>query len=562
MICSNCGKEISAEAKFCINCGSKVEKIENIPQSETILDDGSEKTVYLPSEEAAGSADDSVNTNTAFFGDEKTVLLDEEPADTNSAFFGDEKTVLLDEEPADTNSAFFGDEQTVLLDEEPADTNSAFFGDEKTVLLDEEPADTNSAFFGDEKTVLLDEEPDDTNSAFFGDEKTVLLDEEVPAENDSVFFGNDKTALLNEEAQPEPVQNYSQPQHQQPVQNYSQPQQYGGYVNPDMGAVPPVPAPVPQKEASVKVGKGRIFGASVVAVFAILFLIVVNVLVCCKIGLSGGTLRKRVEKLNLNTVFNAELDGRDVSENIYNSVGFRTVSDGNADISDFKEYIKNTDFLEYAGANIENYADYIIDGKGDDPSINSEDITYDFFAENNDAADDAFGYKLRKDDLKKIRKNLESEGVDEALSVKEWKKEIGIDPKNVSYVVSYIMIGIVSALVLIMLIWIVIIVDKTGRHVMKFFGNILFISGIVIFLCGAAVTGGAMIAFSLTSNVVFYLISNILLTFGILALIIGFSELVIGLIFKKIGKALKKKKKLADASRPVNQNPAPAVMYN
>ena len=553
MICRNCGKELGEEAKFCINCGTKVEKTDDIPQSDTILDEGTEKTVYLPEEEPA-------ETNTAFFGDDKTVLLDEEPAETNTAFFGDDKTVLLDEEPAETNTAFFGDDKTVLLDEESAGTNTAFFGDDKTVLLDEESAGTNTAFSGDDKTVLLDEEPAGTNTAFFGDDKTVLLDEESAGTN-TAFSGDDKTVMQNEEvpsekdsvffgdnnrypeAQPQPVQNYSQQQYQQPVQNYSQQQQYGGYVNPDMGAVPPMPAPVPQKEASAKVGKGRIFGASIVAFFAILFLIVVNVLVCCKIGLSGGTLRKRVEKLNVNTFLNAELDGKDVSENIYNSVGFRTVSDGNADISDFKEYIKNSDILEYAGDNIENYADYIINGNGDDPSINSEDITYDFFAENNDAADDAFGYEFRKDDLKKIRKNLESEGVDEALSVKEWKKEIGIDPKNVSYAVSYITIGIVSALVLIMLIWIVIIVDKKGRHVMKFFGNVLFISGLVIFLCGAAVTGGAMIAFSLTSNVVFYLISNILLTFGILALIIGFSEIVFGLIFKKIGKALKNKSK-------------------
>ena len=513
MICRNCGKELGEEAKFCINCGTKVEKTDDIPQSDTILDEGTEKTVYLP---------------------------EEEPAETNTAFFGDDKTVLLDEEPAETNTAFFGDDKTVLLDEEPAETNTAFFGDDKTVLLDEESAGTNTAFFGDDKTVLLDEESAGTNTAFSGDDKTVMQNEEVPSEKDSVFFGDNNRYP---EAQPQPVQNYSQQQYQQPVQNYSQQQQYGGYVNPDMGAVPPMPAPVPQKEASAKVGKGRIFGASIVAFFAILFLIVVNVLVCCKIGLSGGTLRKRVEKLNVNTFLNAELDGKDVSENIYNSVGFRTVSDGNADISDFKEYIKNSDILEYAGDNIENYADYIINGNGDDPSINSEDITYDFFAENNDAADDAFGYEFRKDDLKKIRKNLESEGVDEALSVKEWKKEIGIDPKNVSYAVSYITIGIVSALVLIMLIWIVIIVDKKGRHVMKFFGNVLFISGLVIFLCGAAVTGGAMIAFSLTSNVVFYLISNILLTFGILALIIGFSEIVFGLIFKKIGKALKNKSK-------------------
>lgn len=495
MICSKCGKELNDDAKFCTDCGAKVEKTNDIPQSGTIFDDDSETTVHLPEEEAPAGAD-----------------------------------------------------------EIPADD------------LSDAPAETDTDFLGEEKTVLPDEEPADADMTFLADENTVLPEEEAPKEQVQNFIPEQPEPIQNFiPEQPEPIQNFAPVQPEPPVQNYSQQTIYGGYGNPDMGAVPPMPMPMPvpqQKAAPVKVGKGRIFGASVVAFFAIIFLLAVSMLTCLKLGLSGETLRKRVGKINLNTVFNAELDGKDVSENLYNSLGFGTVTHGNASAGDLKDYIKESDFLEYAGENIENYADYIIGGEGKDPSITAEDITYDFFAENNDAAEEVFGYELRKDDLKTIRKNLEKEGVDEALSVKEWKNEIGVNPKNISYIVSYIMIGIVAALVLILLIWIVIIVDKTGRHVMSFFGNILFMSGLVVLLCGAAVTAGSMIAFSLTSNVVFYLASNILLPFGILALIVGFAELVIGLIFKKIGKALKNKKKLADARKPVNQNPVPAMMYN
>jgi len=498
MVCSNCGKELNDDAKFCTNCGTKVEKANDIYQPETSFDDGAEKNVDLPEEKA----------------------------------------------PA------------VTADEMPADD------------LSDAPAETDTDFLEEEKTILPDEEPADTDMTFLADENTVLPEEEAPKEQVQDFIPVQPEPPVQDYApvQPEPpVQNYAPVQPEPPVQNYSQQTIYGGYGNPDMGAVPPVPMPMPvpeQKAAPVKVGKGRIFGASVVAFFAIILLLAVSMLTCLKLGLSGKILRNRVEDINLNTVFNAELDGKDVSENLYNSLGFGTVTHGNASAGDLKDYIKESDFLEYAGENIENYADYILSGKGKDPSITAEDITYDFFAENNDAAEDVFGYELRKDDLKTIRKNLEKEGVDEALSVNEWEKKMGVDPKNISYIVSYIMIGIVAALVLILLIWIVIIVDKTGRHVMSLFGNIMFISGLVVFLCGAAVTAGSMIAFSLTSNVVFYLASNILLPFGILALIVGFAELVIGLIFKKIGKALKNKKKLADARKPVNQNPVPAMMYN
>jgi len=561
MICSKCGKELNDDAKFCTNCGNKVDNVSNIPQSGSIFDDGSDKTVYLPEENNIPEEElstEPIDTNLGFFGNEKTVLLEEEDPIADDDFSGASETVIIKNEPEEKNLGFFGSEKTVLLEEDEPVAEPDDFGSDKTVLLkSDEPADTNLGFFGNEKTVLLDEDP--------------VADDDLSGASETVVISNDDAPTIPPEPQnyipeqPEPAPVYPQ----QPVQDYSQqPQQqmYGGYGGQDMGgAVPPMPAPMPvpqKKSASGKVGKGRIFGASIVAFFAIILFFLLSLIVCLKLGLNGGTLRKRVEKLNLSRVFNAELDGRDVAENLYDSIGFGTVTHGNASDDDLKEYIKESNFLEYAGENIENYADYIIGGKGKVPSITAEDITYDFFGENNDVADDVFGYEFRKDDLKTIRKNLEKEGVDEALSVNEWEKEIKIDPKNISYVVSYIMIGILGGIVLILLIWIVIIIDKKGRHVMGFFGNIFFFSGLITFLIGAAATAGSMIAFALTSNVVFYLASNLLLPFGILALIVGFAELVFGFIFKKISKTIKRKKKLADALKPVNQNPAPAMMYN
>lgn len=523
MFCNKCGKELKDDAKFCTDCGCRIEKTDDVQFSKpneinTDSDSGSEKTVYLPAED------------------------ENKPEETPGQF------------------SFLDDSPTEILHE---DEFAAMDITEEDDLSDD-PSSVDADPYGESETVVLrrnDTQPQDQQTQSFSQNQQPAFSMSQPVretvqENDSALNGmNMSVSTSTADTQPAQYNQYNGGYQQQPVGQYVQPE-FNGYMQPGGG----MPAEIPA--APVKVGKGRIFGASVVALFAVIFLLLLSIIVCVKLGASGSTLNSRIQKLNLNTVLNAEFDGSDVCENIYDTVGFGSATHGNANISDFKEYLKQSDFLEYVGENVENYADFILAGDGKDPSITSEDITYDFFGENNDAADEVFGYTLVKKDLKTIQKNLEGEELDESLSINEWENEIGIGLGSVNYLVSYITIGILAALVLVLLIWIVIIVDKKGRHIMGFFGNTLFISGLVVFICGVAVTVGSMIAFSLTSNVVFYLVSNILLDFGILALIIGFSELLIGFIFKKIGKRLKRKNKLAEETMPVNQNPAPVPAYN
>lgn len=546
MFCTKCGNKVDDNAKFCPDCGNKIERTEAEPiiQPEEIapaFDAGDEKTVYLPEE---NNMTEEKIEESPFLNDAPTEILREE--EVTAEKIPDEE---LSEVPPPTDKGFFGDEKTVLLSEEQNND----IQDEKTILLKEE-APLNQV--SQEKPPIANQDNYDTLTA----------DEEFQG-NDSVFGVQPAAIPVPQPGQPD---QYGQPdQFGQPGQfdqyNVGQPPmgQYGqADYNQNIPPVSPIAPPPEAPAAPVKVGAGRIFGASVVAFFAIIFMLSMSILACLKLGASGSALNSRVKKLNLNTVLNAEFDGKDVSENLYDTIGFSKVTHGNADLTDFKDYIKKSDILEYAGKNIENYANYILAGKGKDPSLTAEDITYDFFGENNDAADEVFDYEFGRKDLNQIQSNLEKENFDENLSVKKWEKNIGIDPQNASYLVSYITIGILFALVLVLFIWIVIIVDKKGRHIMGFLGNILFIPGLVVFVCGLGVTVGSMIAFSLTSNVVFYLAYNILLDFGILALIIGFSELVLGFIFKKIGKKIKRKKKLAEVSEAVNQNPVPVPVYN
>ena len=101
------------------------------------------------------------------------------------------------------------------------------------------------------------------------------------------------------------------------------------------------------------------------------------------------------------------------------------------------------------------------------------------------------------------------------------------------------------ALVIVLFIWIALIVDRKGRHLTGFYGNIFLVSGLIVFLSGVAVALGASVAYSFTSEIAFYLAANVLLPFALAALCLGFVELLIGYIFKKVKKSIKKKAKKA-----------------
>lgn len=321
--------------------------------------------------------------------------------------------------------------------------------------------------------------------------------------------------------------------------------------------VPPVP-PVSENAAVTadgnakkvkKVGAGKLILAAIITILTICFLLIGNMLLCVKFGVTGDILSNHIKKLELNTILSHEYENAEISTDIYRTLGIRSITEGGASESSFKSYLIQSDALDFIAENVENYADYILEGKGDDPTIDSDYIANNFFGSrhNNKIAQQEFDYSFNSTDLNNIAKNLRKNDVDEALSISEWNEEAGFNLKNCRHVNSYVSIAIVFGIVLVLIICIILIVDKKGRHAAGFLGNIFSIAGVLTFIIGFAITAALPIVYTFSGNVVFYAVSNLLSTFGIAALCTGFVEMLGGCIFHFIKKALKKKEKAAKA---------------
>ena len=546
MFCINCGKQINDGSKFCPECGAKIE--DPIQTGPSILE-GDEDTVLL--------TDDGLNAN--FDGGEDTVLLteDEPVAESGpSLLAGDEDTVLLTDTDDGLNANFDGGEDTVLLTEdEPAIgiTNDVTDNHIEKIPAAEPVIESAAASAADSIGSDVFGGVAQSSDVFGNVDPFAGIDsapepepvpEPVPEPAPSVFDDNTDTMAIPP-VQPEyPKDN--KPEY--PKNSGSKYQKSGIPQKQEEPRFdePEISEPEPEK-TDVKIGAGRIIGGSIISVFAIIALFVLSMIFSLKFGASGKTLRKNVEKLDGNSLFSAEFEDEEISGDIYKTLGINGISDGKADKDSFKKYLVESDILDFAGERIENYAKYVMEGKGDDPSVTADEITEEFFGskENNKIAKKEMGFKFRSGDLKKINERLEKNDIDKNLSVDEWSDSVGFNVKNCSYIFSWVTIGIIGALILLLLIWIAVIVDRKGRHLAGFYGRIFGISGGLMFLIGAGVLAASPILFAITNNVIFYAVFHILLTFGIFAISIGAGELILSFIFNKIRKGLKGKEKIA-----------------
>ena len=606
MFCVKCGKQLNDGTKFCPECGTKQE----VP----VLNDnfGSEDTVLL--------SDDTpvLNDN---FGSEDTVLLSDDTPVLNDNF-GSEDTVLLSDDTPVLNDNF-GSEDTVLLNDDTPVLNDNF-GSEDTVLLNDDTPVLNDNF-GSEDTVLLNEEEKaeiETESMLndnFGSEDTVILPKkedkavDEPIADTDVFgasapkssdvfgnvdpFGNEINAEEKKEDIPPlkrrekhsgvpddnedtmavpPIPPLYSRNEQPGYRPYNAaPPQYQGQVPPPQyqGQVPPPPyqgqpaAPVrepeKQKKQRTKIGGGRVVGATIITIFCVIMTFVLSLLTSIKFGASPKTLRKGIEDLDPNTLFSAEFEDDELSNDLYKTIGIKGATGGEATKEGFKQYLIKSDILEFAGENIEAYAKYIMEGKGDDPSIDSDDITNDFFGtkSNNSIAKEEMGVKFDSEALSIIDRRLEKNDVDDNLSIRHWNKECGFEVKNASYALSYITLGMLFALVVVFLIWIAVIVDRRGRYVAGFFGNIFLISGLLMFIIGVGILGASPVIYAITNNVIFYAVFHIFMKFGIIAICTGFCELVLAFIFKRIKRSIKRTEKTAKAVAKAQQEIKQEMQY-
>ncbi len=294
--------------------------------------------------------------------------------------------------------------------------------------------------------------------------------------------------------------------------------------------------------AQTKVGALRITGASLIGVFALVFLILLSLMFCVKLGVSGDILKKRTVNMDINTVLDADYKGKSLSDAIYNEAGFGEASHEKVSKSDFRTYLSQTDLLPYTAEYIKEYTDYILTGEGADPSLNENDLA-DFFVNNSDVANSTFKYNMQTADYNRIRSNFELKGTADNFSIDKWSDKINFRLENTNFIFSYVTLGIILGLVLVLLIWIIVAVDKRGKHVTALYGSIFTWSGIVVTLVGLAVVAGASIAHVITGEFIFYLCASLLLPFGVFAICIGVGELLIGFIFKRIRRGIRNKEK-------------------
>ncbi len=334
---------------------------------------------------------------------------------------------------------------------------------------------------------------------------------------------------------------------QQPMFQTPPPQQNAAFVPPPAAPMP-VPAPAPEPKKSSKVGAGRLTGAAILGFFTIIFVVALSLLTAVKFGLTGEKVGDRAKQLDSATLLSTEYDGDELAVSLYKSLGFGSVTGGKATEVNFKSFLMKTDLLDFLGENASNYADYIIAGKGSDPSVTTDDIV-DFFESNESVIKSELDHKMTKSDYKKLRSNLnadEDDTLETKLSITEIGNNVGFDLSKANLLFSYITLGVLLALVLLFLIWIVFVVDRKGRYVLGSYGSILTISGIVVLFAGLAAFAGMAVAYVLTSEVAYYILSNVLLPFAMIAGCIGLGELVIGIIFRAISRGLKRKAKYAE----------------
>lgn len=345
---------------------------------------------------------------------------------------------------------------------------------------------------------------------------------EDETEKDSVCYNdNSDTQYIPYEDVRENLNNYNPPPEYEDVPPYSPPEypEDQPYFNP-----PPPPPPAPVNEYQpVKVGALRLFWAGVVTFFTIILVIVLSMLFCVKLGFSGASLEKNIKNLDTEKILEAEYDsGHDVNEFLYEKSDFYNISLRTANENDFRNFVLNLDATGFIGENIAVYADYLLNS-GKKPSLTSEDIAEHMFNRS--------GYNnLNRQDFSKMIYNLSDGYADDVLSVDSWERYTGFDFGIFSYIFSFITLGILLAVIIIMFIWIAVIVDRQGRHLTGFYKNIFMTSGVILLITGAVCVIAPPIVYSQTSHIVFYLGSKLLTNFNLFILATGGFEVIAGII--------------------------------
>lgn len=547
MLCTKCGKKSASDSVFCMYCGAKLVENDNTADlsEPSFLSADSEQTMCLDEDELQEAFLEKYPTDLPISG------LSENSEETENADI-DTEIPEYQENTADSDDITISLEKEEYTNSHDADDTMVLEGIDELIR---EYSGLNENF-DSESTVMLDE-----NGDFSDAENTEIPDDIAP---DIIPSDSSETSVLRNDdffANNEQMTEYAENTENNGSKSFSDNSSTMTFTaiqdDDDFIPEPPPPPPVyetvtepetpvyqevrkPKKSAkkTAKIGFFRMSVAVLLSVAAFVFLFIFNVTLSVKLGASGHIVRSNITRFDGRTVLAAEYDGDELSNTLFNSLGFGSAAGGMATPSSFRDYMLRTDFLNYAGRTADNYISYIIDGDGSDPSITAQDFVYDFIKANNRASIEEFEYKMTEQDYAFMQANLEKDGFDKSMSIAAWGNSLGFSIRNLKYLFSYLSIVVFLGITLIMFIWTALAVRGRTRYFAGFYSSILRISGIVIFILGAAVLLGSAVAFAFTNQAVYYVASHALITFSLVSMCIGVAEFVLGLIFRTIKKTV------------------------
>ncbi|MDE5556638.1 MAG: zinc-ribbon domain-containing protein [Ruminococcus sp.] len=278
--------------------------------------------------------------------------------------------------------------------------------------------------------------------------------------------------------------------------------------------------PSVQEYRPTHIGTFRLFSAGIITFIAMIIVIAVSLIFCIKLGFSGTVVEKRINRLDMEKVLDAEYDGnRDFNKFLYDKSGFYNISYYTANENDFRNFVLNLDILDFMGENAGIYADYFLNN-GQKPTLTSGDIAEYMSARSG----------LGWNEFSNMLYNLSDNKIDSILSVDSWEADTGFNFRLLNYMFSTTTLVILLAVVCVLMIWTAVIVDKRGKYLAGFYKNIFMPSGVILLVAGAVCFIAPPVVYNQTNHVVFYIISKLLTDFNLFIFSTGAFEFIVGII--------------------------------